>query len=112
MREDDDEFSDENIAAALEAFLAEDNEPLAVAVAVPVPLTPSEQKLDDAMRAPEVVSAPAPVSVASVAPIVHQMAAAPSLPSLPVAPTDVVIGEPIEAAPNSSPISLAQLYAQ
>lgn len=95
MREDDDEFSDENISAALEAFLAEDDDP--------APPPPASASL--AATAP-----PAPVSVASVS-----AAVAPQMQleePLPVAPTGVVVGEPVETATNAAPPSLAQLYAQ
>lgn len=112
MREDDDEFSDENIAAALEAFLAEDNEDVSAATAPPASV---EQKkaadtAADAVPSPS-VPPPVPVSVASVSPpITLQMRVEDSLP---VAPTGVVVGEPVESASEATPPpSLAQLYAR
>jgi hypothetical protein len=97
MREDDDEFSDENIALALEAFLAEEEEeaaPLATKttiVTAPTAVTATTPKAG--------ASAP---SVASVEPT--------SLPSLPVAPAGLVVGEPVDNAPVPEALSLAQLY--
>jgi len=91
MREDDDEFSDENIAAALEAFLAEDDEPIAV----------------ETKKTPTAETAP-PAPVVAVADETVSSEALPSAPTGFVTPPQpaVVVGEPVAA-----PVTFAQLYA-
>ena len=90
MREDDDEFSDENIAAALEAFLAEDDEPIVV----------------ETKKTPTPETAP-PTPVVAVADETVSSEDLPSAPTGVVAPPQpVVVGEPVVA-----PVTFAQLYA-
>lgn len=96
MREDDDEFSDENIAAALEAFLAEDEDSsFAAANVAHGVVAPSDNKM--------IITAP--VSVVAAAPHSAPDISSMTLPAPPSAAPSLV-------AAVGQPVTLAQLYAE